>query len=151
MTFSFSTKSDKYSPREIRHLDYISQFSTDIRHLSGNDNIVADVSNIHIDEPLNYDYSAQEQMKDVLMKQISAHTSVTSTEYPILFSGKKIFCDSSKNDRRPYVPLSCRKRIFNHFHNISHPGKRASQKLISDRFFWLSIGLDSTLSSLSKN
>ena len=33
LTFSFNTKSDKYSPREIRHLHYISQFSTDIRHV----------------------------------------------------------------------------------------------------------------------
>ena len=40
LTFSFNTKSDKYSPREIRHLDYISQFSTDIRHVSRNENTV---------------------------------------------------------------------------------------------------------------
>ena len=62
LTFSFNTKSDKYSPREIRHLLYISKFSTDIRHISGNENIVADafsrVSNIHIYEPLNYNYIA---------------------------------------------------------------------------------------------
>ena len=143
LTFSFKTKSDKYSPREIRHLDYISQFSTDIRHVSRNENIVADtlshVSNIHIDEPLNYDYIAQEQAKDASMKHIYEHTSVTLTEYPIPFSDRKIFCDNSKNYPRPCVPLSCRERIFNHFHNISHPGKRASQKLISDRLFWPSM------------
>ena len=126
LTFSFNTKSDKYSPREIRHLDYILQFSTDLCHVSGNENIVADalsrISNIHIDEPLNYDDIAQEQAKDTSMKYISEHTSVTLTEYPIPFSDRKIFCDNSKNYPRPYVPLSCRKRIFNHFHNISHPG-----------------------------
>ena len=76
------------------------------------------------------------------MKQISEHTSVTLTEYPIPFSDRKIFCDNSKNYPRPYVPLSCRKRIFNHFHNISHTGKRALQKLNSGRFFWPSMNKD---------
>ena len=40
------------------------------------------------------------------------------------------------------MPFSYRKRLFNHFHNISHPGKRALQKLISDRFFWPSMNKD---------
>ena len=40
LTFSFNTKSDKDSPSKIRHLDYISQFSTVIRHVSKNENIV---------------------------------------------------------------------------------------------------------------
>ena len=40
LTFSFNMKSDKYSLRENRHTDYISQFSTDICHISGNENIV---------------------------------------------------------------------------------------------------------------
>lgn len=30
------------SPRQIQHLTYIGQFSTDIRHISGKENIVAD-------------------------------------------------------------------------------------------------------------
>ena len=94
LTFSSNTKSDKYSPREIRHLDYISQFSADIRHVSGYDNYVVDVlsrvSNTHIDEPLNYNYIAQEQIKNTSMKQISEYSSVTLTEYPIPFSDKNI-------------------------------------------------------------
>ena len=113
---------------------------------SPDENIVADalsrVSNIHIDEPINFDYIAQELAKDISMKHISEHTSVTLTEYPIPFSDRKIFCDNSKNYPRPYVPLSCRKRIFNLFQNISHPGKRTSQKLISDKFFGPSMNKD---------
>ncbi|EFN71769.1 Uncharacterized protein F44E2.2, partial [Camponotus floridanus] len=40
--YSFKQKPDKCSPRQFRHLDFIGQFSTDIRHVSGSDNVVAD-------------------------------------------------------------------------------------------------------------
>jgi hypothetical protein len=42
LTFAFHQKRDKCSPRQYNHLDFISQFTTDIRHISGQDNIVAD-------------------------------------------------------------------------------------------------------------
>ena len=42
LTFALATASDKHTPRQIRHLDYISQFTTDIRHVSGPNNPVAD-------------------------------------------------------------------------------------------------------------
>ena len=41
-TFAFQQKKDKCSPRQFNHLDYISQFTTDIHHISGQDNIIAD-------------------------------------------------------------------------------------------------------------
>ncbi|BHF74825.1 hypothetical protein SprV_0501791300 [Sparganum proliferum] len=42
-TFARRSHSDKYNPREIAHLDYISQFTTDIRHIDGTKNEVADM------------------------------------------------------------------------------------------------------------
>ena len=42
LTFALSTNSDKYTPRQVRHLDYISQFTGDIRHVKGMANTVAD-------------------------------------------------------------------------------------------------------------
>uniref|UniRef100_A0A1X7UFV5 Reverse transcriptase RNase H-like domain-containing protein n=1 Tax=Amphimedon queenslandica TaxID=400682 RepID=A0A1X7UFV5_AMPQE len=42
LTYSLHTKSNKYSPQQIRHLDYISKFTSDIRHIQGKDNPVAD-------------------------------------------------------------------------------------------------------------
>ena len=35
-----------------------------------------------------------------------------------------------------------KKRLFTHFHNLSHPGHRATTKLISDRFVWPNIHTD---------
>ena len=42
LTFSLSTHSDSHTPRQIRHLDNISQFTTEIHHISGHSNPVAD-------------------------------------------------------------------------------------------------------------
>jgi hypothetical protein len=42
LTFALSTHSDKYTPRHMRHLDFISQFTADIRHVGGGANPVAD-------------------------------------------------------------------------------------------------------------
>ena len=42
LVYAFQQKLDKASPRQIRQLDFIAQFSTNIEHISGKDNVVAD-------------------------------------------------------------------------------------------------------------
>ena len=42
LAYAFSQKRDKCSPRQFNHLGFISQFTTDIRHISGQDSVVAD-------------------------------------------------------------------------------------------------------------
>ena len=42
MTFAISKISDPWSPRQQRHLAYVSEFTTDVRHIEGKANTVAD-------------------------------------------------------------------------------------------------------------
>jgi cleavage and polyadenylation specificity factor subunit 1 len=42
ITYAFQQKRDKCKPRQFNDLDFIAQFTTDIRHISGQDNVVAD-------------------------------------------------------------------------------------------------------------
>ena len=42
LTHSLKSKPDRHSPCQVRHLDYISQFTSDIRHVAGAGNPVAD-------------------------------------------------------------------------------------------------------------
>jgi hypothetical protein len=42
LTVSLHTKSDKYSLGQLRHLDFIAQFTRDIQHIQGSKNPVAD-------------------------------------------------------------------------------------------------------------
>lgn len=49
LTTDMNSNSDKYKSREIKHLDYVSQFSTNTHHIKDKDNTVADtVSRVDI-------------------------------------------------------------------------------------------------------
>ncbi|CAB0001762.1 unnamed protein product, partial [Nesidiocoris tenuis] len=73
LTYAFRQKSDKSSPRQARQLDYIGQFTTDIQHISGKDNVVADyLSRIEsITTPLDYTKLAAEQREEDLPSSLS--------------------------------------------------------------------------------
>ncbi|CAH8592681.1 unnamed protein product [Schistosoma guineensis] len=43
---------------------------------------------------------------------------------------------------RPFVPKSMRKLIYNNFHSLSHPGAKASTKLINARYIWPNLQKD---------
>ncbi|GFU82381.1 retrovirus-related Pol polyprotein from transposon 17.6 [Trichonephila clavipes] len=68
LTYAFRQKSDKCSPRQTRQLDFISQFTTNIVHIPGSDNIAADVlsrvSAITFPSQIDYDCIAETQQTD---------------------------------------------------------------------------------------
>ncbi|GBM19123.1 Pro-Pol polyprotein [Araneus ventricosus] len=51
-------------------------------------------------------------------------------------NGYRTFCDISTGRCRPFVPKEFRLRIFETLHNLSHPGVKATVKLVGDRFLW---------------
>jgi hypothetical protein len=52
--------------------------------------------------------------------------------------------DVSTGNFRPIVPLKFRKTIFDNFHNVGHPGRLASRRIISSRFVWRGLSSDVT-------
>src|ERR1044072_1193752 len=42
ITFAMQSRHERHSPTEARHLEYVSQFTTDIRHIHGVDNHTTD-------------------------------------------------------------------------------------------------------------
>lgn len=150
LIFMFSKKLEQTSPRQLRHIDFIGQFTTDIRHISGKDNIVADmlsridekeISEIHT---LDYELLQREQESDSQLQELlKNHDSRLKLELiAIPGSNTKIYCDVSTSRNRPFVPTTLRKSFFNQIHNLSHPGVKSSTKLVSDRFVWPSINKD---------
>lgn len=80
LTFAFSQNLDKASPRQARQLDLIGQFTTDIRHIAGAENVTADllsrIQPIQIDsenavEAINYEELAADQRIDDELKAYS--------------------------------------------------------------------------------
>ncbi|CAH8543108.1 unnamed protein product [Schistosoma haematobium] len=145
---SFSTSYDKHSPREARQLDYISQFTTDIRFIKGHTNIVADaLSRRDINTMvLNHDISLETLAKlhadDAELKACKEKSSLDLKPVPTPLSDEFIMCDTSTGNNRPFVPHACRRKIFQHLHGLSHPGIRATTKLITERFVWPKINSD---------
>ncbi|XP_017481062.1 PREDICTED: uncharacterized protein LOC108370272 [Rhagoletis zephyria] len=57
LVYAFAQKHDKASPRKLRHLDFISHFTTNIIHVAGAENTTADtLSRIEAVESITIDY-----------------------------------------------------------------------------------------------
>nr|VZI16988.1 unnamed protein product [Spirometra erinaceieuropaei] len=148
LVFALRASPDRYSPREIRHLDVISQFSCDIQHVHGKENVVADaLSRIEMasitTDAIDFMLMAEAQRSDGELSQYRhENSSLRLQDVPLPTGTGTITCDLSTGHERPFVPATLRRRVFNALHNLSHPGVRATVKLITDRFVWPNINRD---------
>ena len=152
LTYALNTRSDRYSPRQARHLDFISQFTSTIRHVHGMDNVVADaLSRIETNAlltgtPPQIDFTAMAstQSTDPLIRtlQSSPTSNLVVEAIPLPNSSQPLYCDTSTGTQRPIVPQPWRHTVFKSLHDLSHPGIRATQTLITSRFVWPGINSD---------
>lgn len=154
LTFLMQKKIDSCTPRQFRYLDFISQFSATIRHVSGTENVVADsLSRIcQITIPPNIsveDLRKKQDMDKELPTLLLTPTSLKLLETKFPNESVKVYCDHSHGLIRPYIPKSLRLQVFENFHNLSHPGIRATLKLITSKFVWPGINKDVRLWSRS--
>ena len=141
LTSAIQSKSDK-SPRQTRHLSFISEFTTDIRHIQGKFNVVADtLSRIYaVDTPttestitgIDFVKLAQDQVPEVPFYQNNTSMKLEN----ILFKDTNVLCDVSTGTARPIVPKSWTRTVFNAFHNLSHAGTKPTLRAISQRYVW---------------
>ena len=164
------THSNSETQRRTRQLLFISEFTTDIRHVSGKQNIVADtlsrmetiastsgsnytdivsaqgkdsrIETIACPSGINYTDIASAQEKDSHIEQLLLQESITLKKIVIPNSDIELYCETSTPYVRPYIPEQHRKEVFNSVHNISHPGTRTTRKLITQKYFWPSMNAD---------
>lgn len=147
LIYAFKQRSDKATPRQARQLDLIAQFSTNIKHISGTDNIVADTLSradaIELPIIMSTEELAQEQAKDPeLTKLRESNTALQLQPLTLIGSNLPLYCDCSQGTIRPYVPDSLRKRIFDAVHGLAHPSGRATCQQIKQKFIWPKINQD---------
>lgn len=141
LVFAFKQKLDKTTPRQTRHLDFISQFSTNIIHVPGKDNVVPDllsrIEEIYIAK-IDYRQLAEAQKQDdelqALLKNDKISLHLKKIEIPDC--EEKLYCDVSGKQTRPYVPNDFRKLFVAKIHELSHGGIRATTKAVQERFVW---------------
>lgn len=146
ITYAFKQRPEKASPRQLRHLDYIGQFTTDIRHISGKNNVVADtlsrVQTIRTPHCIDFKGLAKEQQSDEELQSI-LNGKMSGLQLKLMKNeGFEIYCDVSSSTIRPYVTPSFRKLVFDTIHGLSHPGVKGTVNLIRSRYIWKSLKKD---------
>nr|XP_057908117.1 uncharacterized protein LOC131104680 [Doryrhamphus excisus] len=141
LTFAMSKVTEPWSARQQRHLAAISEFTTDIQHVAGKANPVADCLSRALVSPvlLGTDFSelAADQTGDPDIRSlVSGSTALQLEDVVVQDGGPTLLCDVSTGRPRPVVPVGWRRRIFDAMHSLSHPGVRASVKLVSAKFVW---------------
>ncbi|KAL7304740.1 hypothetical protein TKK_0002977 [Trichogramma kaykai] len=144
LIFMFARNKEKLPPIQLNHISFIAQFSTDIRHIKGNDNIVADtLSRIEAISLLDYNALAESQQSDSELHNLrQSSTSLDLRDVTLPGSDKRLFCDFSLGKCRPFITAPFRKQIFDCIHSLNHPSARATSKLLRDRFVWPSMNSD---------
>lgn len=146
LTNALSSNTDTRLPRELRHLQYVSQFTSDIRHISGKDNFVADLLSriMAIETSIDYRQMALEQAKDDELTKLKSSKKSSLKLEPKWPDGanQPLYCDVSTGKARPFVPKTMRTQVIQHFHEISHGGVRATRRLVTDNFVWPKINKD---------
>ena len=145
LTFALTGTGNTWSPRQSRHLSFISEFTTDLRHIKGEHNLAADtLSRAPVNEldttmtmSLDYDNMAALQENDPdIQAYRTAITGLCLQDIPVPGSSRTLLCDVSQHTPRPIVPKSLRRLVFDTVHNLAHPGVKPTQQLITQRFVW---------------
>ena len=86
---------------------------------------------------------ARAQANDPDLAQFQRPSSSLQLEaVPVPASTTTLTCDLSTGIPRPFVPQSFRRIVFNSLHSLSHPGVRATERLVTARYVWPNIKAD---------
>jgi hypothetical protein len=134
ITYAFQQKRDKCSLWQFNHLDFVAPFTTDIRHISGQDNVVADalspVESVNAPPPYDALVTLQDS-DDELQTFLKSTTALRLEKLPIPRTTVSICCDSLPGDlgRRFQLPygskcsspsMICRTQTLNQHQSWSH-------------------------------
>ena len=143
LIFAFHKSADPWSPRQQRHLAYISEYTTDVQHISGKENFIADalsrsvINAVHSELAIDFAAMATAQLDDADIATYK--TCATGLDLrPVPFGAAQIMllCDVSTGRPHPLVPAIFRRAIFDAVHNLSHPSIRFTKALIASKFVW---------------
>lgn len=136
LTHAFQQRLDKASPRQQRHLEYLSQFTTDIVHIPGEANIPADVlSRIYAitftSDVKDFEMARAQGLDKEWMEQ---DQNVVRMRLPNCST--ELYCHQKDGHVRICVPQDLRSRVIKTVHNLAHVGVKATRKQVLSRYYW---------------
>lgn len=133
-------------------MDFISQFTTDIRYIKGQDNVVADyLSRFEVDgiteDALTPDVLAKLQKDDeesryLLQSSTHGQNQLKFDRIKSLDDFVELVYEIGSGKAHCYIPRSVRRVVFKKVHDLAHPGVRATLRLVVARYFWPSVNSD---------
>ncbi|XP_014211031.1 uncharacterized protein LOC106641211 [Copidosoma floridanum] len=128
--------SNKASPWQVRHLDYILQHQVTLCHVKGEDNVVADalsrINTIAMPSVIDPEVISKAQAEDQELEHLFLDPRIDLQ--PLTIDGHLIHCETSTGVVRPYLPKKLRRTSFEVLHNLSHPSMRATARLVAQKF-----------------
>lgn len=142
LIYAFKQRADKASPRQLRQLSFIAQFTTYIEHISGSQNAVADTLSRIESIQLPLDFSVKDlaalQDNDDQLKSICV-----SSDHPLKLKKLQwgpdlvsVYCELSGESIRPFIPVSLREKVFHQIHDPAHPSGKVTDRMIRQRYVW---------------
>ena len=136
--------------RQLRQLLPVAQLTADVRYISDENNVVNCLSrppdiNALCNEAQAVDFaviSRAQQTDDSIITLLRIDHSLKIMWGSVPGCDQPLLGDLSLGVFRPLVPVGFRKKIFDTLHALSHPGVRASQKLVRQKFVWFGMRSD---------
>lgn len=138
LTHAFCGNNSCYSAREIRHLAFISEFTTDLCYIKRVDNVAADA--VSPGEGRFFFATRSRRSFDGSASKRGGATG--NADYSIIevhccalpFCSGSLLCENSAEMPRPFVPASLRKAVLRASHEIDHRDIRPTQRRVTARF-----------------
>ncbi len=156
---ALARSSDPWTARQCRHLAYVAEFTSHIQHVPGEDSVVADAlsrpphSSVAAVQTASSSPSAAESpvivdLRGIAARQATCSSTQEAIRLPSLqverrdVDGVLLWCDLSSGRARLLVPAADRELVFQAIHGLSHPGIRATRRLLAARFLWPGMNKD---------
>ena len=145
LTFALHRVSDAWSARQQRQLSFIAEYTSDIKHVPGVENVVADA----LSRPTCAVLPSQEGKVD-LARLAEAQSTCKETQQwrerpgtqQVTVGEHVLLCDGSTGALRPVVPGPWRRAVFHSVHDLAHAGTRATRRMLTSRFVWRQCAAD---------
>uniref|UniRef100_A0A0A9W9N1 RNA-directed DNA polymerase n=1 Tax=Lygus hesperus TaxID=30085 RepID=A0A0A9W9N1_LYGHE len=133
LTTSLTSMTNAMPPTRLRHLRFISEFTSDIRYKKGEHNVSADYLSRYTPSVNSVTTFTLETLRDTQLRDPHLHKMQLQE---VEIRGISVFCDMSEEHPRPYIPSTLRTAAFQQIHNDTHPGIKATTTLLKARYYW---------------
>ena len=140
---AFFKARDPVSNRQRHHLAFISEFATNVAHVPGLENVVADALTRQYDDEKEAAtvHAVSHTLSDIslgLQRPIDEEPVSSLRLESVRFPGvdSTVVCDTSLGRPRMLVPESRRRSIFDAIHGLAHPSGRTTLAIIAKTYTW---------------